>query len=52
MKRAFVGHVRILAKNWLMALSLLRKKNLERWLNEFGSMSDIALEQFYLRDVV
>lgn len=49
-KRILIGQIRWLAKNPLALTSLLRRKNLNSWLQEVGSAADVSLGQYHLKE--
>ncbi len=49
-KRLFIGHIRFMVSNPLEALTYLRKKKLEGWLDTYTSAAEITLGQYYLKD--
>ena len=49
-KRLITGQIRLLVKNPIAALSLVKKSNLERWLNELIQACEVSLKPYYLAD--
>ena len=49
-KRLLIGRIRELSKNPLALLSLIRRKNLNKFLNEMGSAMTVAFGQYKLKE--
>lgn len=49
-KKILIGHLRFFWKNWLAAISLLKRSNLESFLFGFNNTAHNILQSFYLVD--
>ena len=50
-KRYLMTHLNLMRGNWLYAASLLRRKNLSMWFEEFNMFSYGAMMHIYLQDI-